>query len=70
MKKQSKVTLKKNESLKFSLNMKNYPSHIPTQKSIYKYKDRVEEKRARKCPRKKLEKTKVMDITLLSYLSI
>lgn len=30
--------------LKFRLNMKNYPSYIPTQKSIYKCKDRVERK--------------------------
>ena len=45
MKKQPKVTLKQNKSLKFRLNMKNYPSDIPTQKSIYKYKDRVEGKK-------------------------
>lgn len=34
--------------------MKNYPSHIPTQKSIYKYKDRVEEKKGKKMPQKKI----------------
>lgn len=55
--------------LKFRLNMKHYPSYIPTQKSIYKCKDRVERKQ-QESTLKKMKKTKMMDITLLSYLDI
>ena len=31
-------------NFKFKLNLKNQPSSIPTQKSIYKCKDRIERK--------------------------
>lgn len=47
--------------------MKNYLSHIPTQKSVYECKDRRERK-GRIYPEK--VKTEMMSITFLYYLSI
>ena len=43
-------------NFKFKLNLKNQPSSIPTQKSIYKCKDRIERKTQHNALEKKWRK--------------
>jgi len=45
-------------NFKIKLNLKNQPSSIPTQKSIYKCKDRIERKTQENALEKKMKKTK------------